>query len=141
MICQHCNNCNILYGITIYPLFILNHPIHKTFLHLSSIMRKIQSFLLVQNEYIIPEVILHQEFMNAEHYAPHPHYTYISSFNTFSSAELLTLFISPTHLIWSVAFNSSVIPAPAFICSTRETLFSHNIVYQPHANTHSIAHP
>ena len=50
------------------------------------------------NEYIITEVILRQELKNAEHYAPHPHYTYINFINTIFSTELLTLFIRPTHL-------------------------------------------
>ena len=90
-------------------------------------LRKIienSNFSLSPKKYIITEVILHQKFKNAEHYAPHPHYTYINSFNTISSAEPLTLFISPTHFIWSVAFNSSVIPVPAFICSTRSSNLS-----------------
>lgn len=114
-------NSSKRYFVALFYVYSIIFLLHN---RMSQIPHKIKIFLLVQKKYIITEVILHQEFKNAEHYAPHPRYTYIISFNTISSAELLTLFISPTHFIWSVAFNSSVILAPAFICSTRSSNLS-----------------
>ena len=43
--------------------------------------------------------IPHYEFKNEEHYAPHPLYTYIGSFDTIFSVTLLTLFINPPRFM------------------------------------------